>query len=363
MNRSRPSLRSLAARLALVACLLPDLVPAAAAAGDQPFLEVREKPLLAGFIHLPGLLVTEADTVILIAQSRLKRGDFDPSDIVVTRSRDQGVTWSEPYKIFDSGTTGQIGYSCILVEDRTTTPRTVLAFYTVGPTPWKSHQLVWYGRKSTDEGATWGEPFLVGSDGDAESKPSNGGHGFQFPGGRIVIPGRGNLLVSDDGGKSFKTFGKAETVETKTVALVDDKGADLNAAYLITRRSTKYRIYGRGGEELIEEGDHGNTFTTLGRNPGLARYSARGGARGNVLLLSGIPEMKQRPFSITYSLDEGRTWSAPRKIDEAGWYSDLGVTRDGTIIAAYTVAFSRDLKIARFNLPWVMARESQPVGK
>jgi hypothetical protein len=36
------------------------------------------------------------------------------------------------------------------------------------------------------------------------------------------------------------------------------------------------------------------------------------------------------------------------------------VTRDGTIIAAYTVAFSGDLKIARFNLPWVKTGLATP---
>lgn len=337
----------------LFAVLMPMTQAGTTSAPAAPFLEAQSKPLLSGFIHLPSLLVTQADTVILIAQKRLKRGDFDPSDIVVLRSIDQGVTWSQPVKLFDSGTTGQLGYSCMLVEDRQTSPGTILAYYTVGPAPWKSHQLVWYGRRSTDEGVTWGEPFLVSSDGHAESKPSNGGHGFQFPGGRIVIPGRANLLHSDDGGRSFKTAGTAKTVETKTVALVNPDGSDADAAYLIARRSTQYGIYKSGTGEAIEVGDHGNTFTTLGRNPGLARYSTKRDRGENILLLSGIPEMKDREFGITYSLDEGRSWSPRRKIDDKGWYSDLGVTRDGTIIAAYTVAFSGDLKIARFNLPWV----------
>ncbi|MCX6997375.1 MAG: sialidase family protein, partial [Kiritimatiellaeota bacterium] len=81
----------------------------------------------------------------------------------------------------------------------------------------------------------------------------------------------------------------------------------------------------------------------------------------NVLLMSGIHDMKNRVFSITYSLDEGRTWSERKTIDELGYYSDLGVTKDKTIIAAYTVAGSADLKIARFNLPWVMQREAREV--
>ena len=344
------------AALVLVALLLSCFSALAASAGSAPFLEILPRPVLSGLIHLPGLIVTEADTVLVIAQSRLKRGDYDPSDIVLTRSTDGGRTWSAAVKLFESGTSGQIGYSCVLVEDRKATPNVLLAYYTVGPAPWKSHQLVWYGRRSTDEGKTWSEPFAVEHDGGPESKPSNGGHGFQLPNGRLVLPGRGNFLYSDDGGLSWTTSGKAETVETKVLPVAVDRSADARGVYLITRRSTAYRIYGDYGEKLLEEGDHGNVFTSLGRNPGLARYSSKADGGENLILMSGIHDMKNRVFSVTYSRDEGRSWSERKPVDTLGWYSDLGVTRDKTIIAAYTVGFSEDLKIARFNLPWLLQK-------
>jgi hypothetical protein len=337
-----------------VAALLSCCFAHAASATVEPSLEVLPQPVLTGLIHLPGLIVTEADTVLVIAQSRLKRGDYDPSDIVLTRSTDAGRTWSPAVKLFDSGTSGQIGYSCVLVEDRQASPNVLLAYYTVGPAPWKSDQLVWQGRRSTDEGKTWSDPFAVKHDGHPESKPSNGGHGFQFPNGRLVLPGRGNFLYSDDGGLSWTTAGQAETVETKVVPVALDNAAEANGVYLISRRSTTYRIYSDYGEKLLQEGDHGNVFTSLGRNPGLARYSGKADDGENLLLMSGIPDTKNRIFSITYSRDEGRTWSERKRVDELGWYSDLGVTRDKTIVAAYTVGFSENLKIARFNLPWLL---------
>jgi len=367
MERMDHKMNRIACQALLTALILTVGMPmvkaedAAAPAPSAPFLEILPQPILTGLIHLPGLLVTEADTILLIAQSRLKKGDRDPSDVVLTRSTDQGRTWSPPQKLFDSGNTGRCGYSCVLVEDRTTTPHTILAFYTIGPSKWKPDQLVWHGRRSTDEGESWSEAFVVKNDGHAQSKPSNGGHGFQFSSGRLVLPGRGNLLYSDDGGKSWTTVGKVKHPETKVLPLVRDDGSDANAVYLITRESTHYRVYGDRGEKLIAEGDHGNVYTTLGRNPGLARYSTRRDGATNVLLMSGIHDMKNRVFSITYSLDEGRTWSERKTIDELAWYSDLGVTKDKTIIAAYTVAGSADLKIARFNLPWVMQREAREV--
>lgn len=340
----------------ILATVLSCFSLSAAPAAPAPFLEIAPRPILTGLIHLPGLIVTEADTVLVIAQSRLKRGDYDPSDIVLTRSTDGGRTWSKAVKLFESGTSGQIGYSCVLVEDRKASPNVLLAYYTVGPAPWKSHQLVWHGRRSTDEGLTWSEPFAVRHDGHAESKPSNGGHGFQFANGRLVIPGRGNFLFSDDGGLSWTTAGKAETVETKVLPVSVGDTSAARGVYLITRKSTTYRIYGDYGEKLLEEGDHGNVFTTLGRNPGLARYSSQADGGENLILMSGIHDMKNRVFSVAWSRDEGRTWSARKALDQLAWYSDLGVTRDKTIIAAYTVNFSSDLKIARFNLPWLLQK-------
>jgi hypothetical protein len=327
----------------------------ARAAAPAPWIEILPQPVLTGLIHLPGVLVTEADTVLLIAQSRLKKSDGDPSDVVLTRSLDQGRTWSAPAKIFASGQSGQIGYGCVLVEDRTTHPHTELAYYTAGPAGGKWAKLTWYGRRSTDEGATWGEPFLVKNDGGEESKPSNGGHGFQFATGRLVIPGRKCVLYSDDGGASWKSSGTAETVETKVAPVILGRGTEPNAVYFITRKSTKYRIYGEYGEKLAEEGDHGNSFTTRGRNPGLVRYGIKG-PDANVLLMTGIPDMKGREFNITYSRDNGHSWSERKRIDAQAWYSDLGVTKDGIIIAAYPVAFAANLKVARFNLAWVTAK-------
>lgn len=344
------------ARSPLVAALLSCISVCAAPVTPEPFLEVLPQPVLTGLIHLPGLIVTEADTVLVIAQSRLKRGDYDPSDIVLTRSTDGGRTWSSAVKLFDSGTSGQIGYSCVLVEDRKAKPNVLLAYYTVGPAPWKSPQLVWYGRRSTDEGKTWSEPFAVKNDGHPESKPSNGGHGFQFPNGRLVLPGRGNFLYSDDGGLAWTTAGKAETVETKVLSISVDNAPDARGVYLITRKSTTYRIYGDYGEKLVEQGDHGNVYTSLGRNPGLARYASKTDGDENLILMSGIHDMKNRGFSVSYSRDEGRTWSERKTVDQRGWYSDLGVLRDKTIVAAYTVDFSSDLKIARFNLPWLLQK-------
>lgn len=329
---------------------------------EPPAFAILPNYILTGKIHLPSLLVTKNDTVLLLAQNRIAPGDKDPAHVVLIRSTDGGLTWSGPVNLFTSNGTSDTGYSCMLIEDRSTTPNTILALYTVGPSNWPSAaDLVWYGRRSTDDGVTWNAPYLVGNDGNANSKPSNGGHGFQFSNGRLVIPGRGNFLYSDDHGDNWVTRGMAESPETKVVSLVDATGVELNQVYLITRLSTTYRIHGNYGDTFFEQGDHGNTFSTDGRNPGLARYSTRRDGPDNILLMAGIEKATApRNTSITYSTDEGRSWSARKQIDVDGWYSEVGVLKDGTILVAYLISSASNVRLARFNLAWLLEPMSPP---
>ncbi len=352
----RSCFRSLFVVLAVGFALVPSMVRAAEV---KPFLEVREEPVLRGLIHLPGLLVTEADTVVVIAQSRVSKGDFDPSDVVVTRSVDAGKNWSAPVKLFASDGVGTIGYSCVLVEDRKSDPNVLLAYYTTGPVPWKAEQLVWLGRRSTDEGTTWSEPFAVKHDGDAESKPSNGGHGFQLASGRLVIPGRKSFLTSDDGGTTWVTHKAIDSVETKVAPLAMGGAKGWDAVYTMGRKTLEYQVFDKFGDGPILKGEHGNAFTMKGRNPGLATMplvTTDGGEELPPLLLtSGMIEKEGKVLSVNYSKDQGKTWSARKRVaDEKAWYSDLGVMKDGTVIVAYTVGFSADLKVARFNEAWLM---------
>jgi Neuraminidase (sialidase) len=355
MTAPRRPLRSPLAFAFLLAVGFLLAPPRLAAQSPSPFLEVLPEPVLRGMIHLPGLLVTRSDTVVVIAQSRLQKGDWDPSDIIVTRSLDQGKTWSAPVKLFASDGKSNLGYSCVLVEDRTTSPPTLMAHYTIGPVPWKSHELVWHARRSTDDGATWSEPFLVKNDGQPESKPSNGGHGFQFPNGRLVIPGRKSFLTSDDGGTSWTTHPGIDSVETKVTPVVSGQGPQWDSVYTIGRKTLDYQTFDTLGDRLHRKGQHGNLFTTHGRNPGLGSVPRPEAGTPPLLLMTGIIEKEGRPMAISHSLDQGQTWSKHKLIDGKGWYSDLGVTQDGTIVVAYTVNFSGDLKIARFNLPWVLS--------
>src|SRR5207249_4883258 len=126
--------------------------------------------------------------------------------------------------------------------------------------------------------------------------------------------------------------------------------------YLISRRSTKFRVFGAYGDQLATEGDHGNELPLSGRNPGLALYATGRKDDSLVLLMSGIPSTHDRNLRLTCSTDAGRSWLPAKSIGDLAWYSDIGVMKDGTILVAYTISSSADLKVARCNLPWVTAK-------
>jgi sialidase-1 len=106
----------------------------------------------------------------------------------------------------------------------------------------------------------------------------------------------------------------------------------------------------------------------------LARYSAGADGSRNRILFSnpynvdrrdgkaepGLPR-DRRNVSVQLTYDEGKTWSV-RKAIEPGWsgYSDLAVTRDGTILLLYERGGANDdrfraeaLTVARFSLEWL----------
>ena len=67
----------------------------------------------------------------------------------------------------------------------------------------------------------------------------------------------------------------------------------------------------------------------------------------------------RKNVSVKLSYDEGRTWPVNKTV-EPGWsaYSDIAVTKDGTILCFYgrgaKPGFAGDLlTLARFNLEWL----------
>ena len=98
---------------------------------------------------------------------------------------------------------------------------TIYLFANYYPQPYKDANAPIWLTKSTDEGATWSTPIEVTQrPGRHEIGP---GVGIQLRSGRLVVQVYDGILYSDDHGKSWKPGGVApgEWNETQVVELVD----------------------------------------------------------------------------------------------------------------------------------------------
>lgn len=120
--------------------------------------------VLAGGTHnyscfrVPTLLQTQEGTLLLAAEARRTNcGDQAPKDIVLTRSLDQGATWSPLERVVGTQTGNLTFRNPYLVEARAHGAQILLTY--VNSTladPWVSLQRI-----SNDGGASWGPEEVV----------------------------------------------------------------------------------------------------------------------------------------------------------------------------------------------------------
>lgn len=334
--------------------------------------------LIDGFsLHLPGLIVTKQGTAIAVCQKRHHATSDcgNKIDILLSRSEDDGRTWSPQTVIFE-----EEGVATILgsvFENRATS--------TVFVTFWKMPAEVkddlgyfstyakevggFWVVKSTDEGRTWSDPYHIQPQPNADgwiAWPNNSVHGIQLASGhhagRLVIPAflykegepgqalgvRGGLLYSDDSGVTW-TAGAVLREGSDEVSLVEVN--DQGEIYVTHRMNTKFT----GQRHFARSIDGGQSFYKVDQHTDLPDPRLHSGLIrcGDALLFSS-PQGEARRMTIASSHDEGATWQVGSSIDDSlSRYSDLAITPDGTILCLYTNGMKRDrdkVSAARFDL-------------
>jgi hypothetical protein len=330
---------------------------------------------ISPFEHaVPSIISVGGSTLTISAQRRYANTvpganiEKGASDIVSFRSTDNGATWGPLRYIHQASASSpaDAGDAPVLVMIN----GQLASVYTVGPENWTVAGLVPHMRLSSDAGDTWGTvtlPTVTSPHG--QGKPTNGGKGFTFPNGRVVIPGRGCLLYSDDNGVSWtatpqftvpNTPGDTPPVETKTAPYFINGAISKTA--LVPWRNDHLPV---GVQERVRIEDHYADNGTVssstggaGNNFGFCRYDAT-----TLLMSYTTVSSLDRPSSlyVRTSTDEGRTWSAGKLIPKASTttrYSDIAVTANGTIVVAYcnnltTATNGNPLNVVRFDMDWL----------
>ncbi len=377
----------------------------------EPFMQKQDlfKVGEGGFnvFHIPGIVVTAKGSVLAWCEARKGGGDWSDIKILLRRSTDDGVTWSEAQSIADvPGPKRKNPFSMrmknvdpthvtynnpVLIADRDGTVHMLFCL---------EYERCFYQR-STDDGLTWSAPVEItptfeafrtkGSDWKVLATGPN--HSIQLRTGRLVVPvwlstGTGGnahrpsvaaTIYSDDQGKTWQagdiavpnTEGWINPNETVAIELVDGK------VMLNVRSESKAH------RRLISESPDGATrwstpkFDDALLEPicmaGLVRYSTHGRFGKNRILFSnphnleggreGTPvpgkSRTRKNLSVKLSYDEAATWAVDKVLEPGpSMYSDLAVTPTGTILCFYgrgdrPGAAGEYLTLARFNLEWL----------
>ncbi len=315
--------------------------------------------------RIPALAVSERGTVLAFCEARRHTGhDDDEIDILLRRSFDDGRTWG-PRQVVVSDGHRTCGNPCPVVDRDT--GAILLPFC-------KENQQVFVTR-SEDDGETWSPPVEITQSVKDPSWTYLGtgpGHGIQLQCGRLLFPswcdespgpatwrpaawGKVQSSVaffSDDHGETWHRSEKMTTDasdECECVELPDG----LVYMNMRSRQDRKCRAFARSQ-------DRGSSWSKVEYEPSLPEPSCQGSIvrldSERVLLAHPSETDRRASLTVRMSLDGCRTWPVAKVLATGlAAYSDLAVTPDGHILCLYEADGYDYLKLVRFDVRWIEA--------
>jgi sialidase-1 len=233
-------------------------------------------------------------------------------------------------------------------------------------------RTVWLTR-SADDGATWSVPAEITSQAKRPEwtwYATGPGNGIQLRTGRILIACDHNrrdnrerhshVVYSDDAGASWHIGGVAENQTNESaVAEARDRSVILNM------RS----YHGRNRRAVQRSRDGGLTWEPLAFDETLIEpvcqasliSAARPSGKPNGMLLFSNPASTRRErMTVRLSADDGKSWKAARVIHEGpSAYSSLTILKDGSVGLLYERGDrspSERITFARFDMKWIQQK-------
>jgi sialidase-1 len=384
---------------------------ATVAVAAEPFLEKNDLFVsdTNGYkiYHIPGIVVTAKGTVLAWCEARKKGGDWDQIDVLLCRSTDGGKTFSEPVII--SKLPGPITKNPMSLRMKNVDPNDVTCNNPVliAAKDGTVHALfcVEYMRcftmQSADDGVTWSTPVEITSCFDAFKKDydwkvlaTGPDHSIELRTGRLVVPvwmstGTGGnahrpsvtaTIYSDDQGKSWHAGQIAVPCTEEWINPNETVAIELADGSVMLNVRSESKAHRR----LVTISKDGATNWSTPRfddallepicMAGIVRMSLTSqGARKDRILFCNPHNLEKsngkaepgknrdrKNLSVKVSYDEAKTWAINRVLDSgtSSCYSDIAVTKDGTILCLYgrgdKPSFAGDrITLARFNLEWL----------
>jgi len=315
--------------------------------------------------RIPSLVVTRKGTILAICEGRKKstsdRGDID---LVIKRSLDNGSTWGKMQIIFDDGE-NTAGNPCPVVDRRTGT--VWLPFC-------RNNKQVFITR-SDDDGVTWSKPVEITkevSQPDWTWYATGPGHGIQLQSGRLLIPCDHKLnsatktqtqwyfshvFYSDDHGKTWKLGGTLGPRTNECQAVQAEDGS----VYLNMRsyedKNRRARAWSKDGGLTWSEVTLDETLVEPKCQASLLRYTDPKTDGKSRILFANPASTERKNMTVRLSYDDCRTWPVARVLNPGkSVYSDLAAASDKSILCLYENGEKdqyEKMTLARFTLGWL----------
>lgn len=341
-----------------------NVAPATATPSSKPFGQVLFTSGRGGYhtYRIPALAVSTRGTVLAFCEGRkAARGDSGHIDLLLKRSTDQGVAWSEQRVLWEDGV-NTCGNPCVVVDAGTGTIW-LLATWNRGDDH-ESQIIAQTSRDtrrvfvlhSTDDGRTWSAAQEITADVKRDNwtwYATGPGSGIQIRhgphAGRLVVPCDhieagtrqyySHVIYSDDHGQTWKLGGSSPRPQVNECEVVELTGG---------RLMLNMRNYDRAqpSRQVALSEDGGLTwknqrFDTALMEPlcqaAIERYRWPDTTGPGVLAFSNpASQRERRNLTLRASFDEGVTWPTSHELYAGpSAYSDLAVLTNGNIACLY----------------------------
>jgi len=368
----------------LLIALLTILGPAVAEAGETVSVDVFRAG--EGGYHtyrIPAVIRTRQGTLLAFIEGRKSgRGDAGNIDTLVSRSTNNGKTWSAAAVIWDDES-NTCGNPCPVV-DRTTGTIWLTLTWNLGSDHEREimagtsqHPRHVYLTSSTDDGLTWSKVKKISQSTRREhwrwyaTGPGNAIQLTRGPHkGRLLIPAnhsdhtqpeehphRSHVFWSDDHGKSW-VLGGVHPEKTNESAVVER----VDGSILQSMRS----YHGQHNRAMSISGDGGQTWGPVYLDDAIQTPVCQ----GNILRYSWPEDQKlggksrilhsnpsgdgRTGMTVHLSYDEGKTWPIKRVIDSGpAAYSNLVALPNAQIGLLYEKGGYQTVTFTSFSLQWL----------
>lgn len=343
--------------------------------------------------RIPALVTAADNSLVAVVDKRgSSLGDLPNTiSIMSRRSTDNGKNWSEPVVVAQGGNGKTYGDPAVVLDKKT--GNLICMFVgdqgLWNATPYNRQGI--YVSKSTDNGVSWSEPVAITDQVYANHSSwyagfAGSGHGLCLKDGRLMfvlairatsatgVPLHNYAIYSDDGGDNWTLSTNAATTAGDEAKVVELENGDI----LMSIRNPS-----KGNRIFCKSTDRGQTwgkayFETELKDPACNgdiirySYSTDEGSEGKSRLLHSLPESTTTRENVTIYLseDDGETWPIKKRlVDGYSAYSSLTVLSDGTIGALVEEGkWDSDLPgedgfqlvFYRFTMDWLTSDVTEP---